>query len=45
VRFCTPFDDFKTPAIPQDGETYEAYMRRSVEFISARNRRIENRQV
>jgi hypothetical protein len=45
VRFCMPFDDFKTPAIPQDGETYAAYMRRSVEFISARNRRIENRQV
>ena len=41
VRFLMPFDDFKPPAIPQDFDTYREYRRRSIEFIEARNRRIE----
>jgi hypothetical protein len=36
-----PFDDFKTPAVPKDFDTYVEYRRRSIEFIAARNRRIE----
>lgn len=40
VRFFTPFDDFQTPAIPQDLDTYVEYRRRSIEFIRARNARI-----
>ncbi len=41
VTFCIPFDDFKTPSVPKDFDTYVGYRRRSVEFIEARNRRIE----
>ena len=41
VRFFMPFDDFKTPAVPKDLDTYQEYRRRSIEFIDARNRRIE----
>lgn len=41
VRFCTPFDDFKTPSAPSNLHTYREYRRRSLEFIKARNRRIE----
>lgn len=41
VRFCMPFDDFKTPAVPRDFDTYVEYRRSSMEFIEARNRRIE----
>lgn len=41
VRFFMPFDDFRPPAIPQDFATYREYRRRSIEFIQARNRRIE----
>jgi Family of unknown function (DUF6994) len=41
VRFFTPFDDFKPPAIPRDLDTYREYRRRSIEFVEARNRRIE----
>lgn len=40
VKFCMPFDDFKTPAVPKDLDTYVEYRRRSIEFIEARNRRI-----
>jgi hypothetical protein len=40
VRFFMPFDDFKTPAVPQDHATYGEYRRRSIEFIDARNGRI-----
>lgn len=45
VKFFMRFDDFKTPAVPQDGETYAEYKRLSIEFIRARNRRIENRAI
>jgi Family of unknown function (DUF6994) len=40
IRFFTPFDDFKPPAIPQDLRTYREYRRRSMEFVEARNRRM-----
>jgi hypothetical protein len=40
VKFFMPFDDFR-PSAPEDDATYREYRRRSVEFIEARNRRIE----
>jgi hypothetical protein len=40
VRFFMPFDDFNTPAVPQDGDTYKEYRRLSIEFIGARNNRV-----
>lgn len=40
VRFFMSFDDFNTPAVPRDGETYKEYRRLSIEFIKARNCRI-----
>jgi len=40
VRFSMPFDDFNTPSVPRDGDTYKEYRRLSIEFIEARNRRI-----
>ncbi len=36
VRFLTPFDDVKPPAIPRDLDTYREYRRRSIEFVEAR---------
>jgi hypothetical protein len=42
VKFFMPFDDFHAPALPQDLEAYRAYLRSSVEFISARNCRIDD---
>jgi hypothetical protein len=41
VQSFMPFDDFNTPSVPQDGDTYREYRRRSIEFIEARNRRID----
>jgi hypothetical protein len=41
VEFFMPFRDFAPPAAPQDLETYLEYRRRSVEFIEARNARME----
>jgi hypothetical protein len=35
------FDDFKTPSVPKDVETYGEYRRRIIDFVQARNRRIE----
>ena len=40
VRFFMPFDDFNTPSVPSDGDTYKEYRRLSIEFIEARNGRI-----
>jgi Family of unknown function (DUF6994) len=40
VRFFLPFDDFTTPAVPRDVDTYREYRRRSIEFVTARNLRI-----
>jgi len=41
VRVFPPFDDFKTPSVPRDIDTYREYRRLSIEFIEARNRRIQ----
>ena len=41
VMIFPPFDDFKTPSVPKDIETYREYRRRTIDFIDARNRRIE----
>lgn len=40
VAFFAPFDDFKTPSVPRDLETYAEFMKRSIAFVEARNRRI-----
>jgi hypothetical protein len=42
VRYFMPFDDFKPPAKPQDVDAYREYRRLSIEFVQARNRRIDN---
>jgi hypothetical protein len=36
-----PFDDFRPPAVPGDVATYLEYRRRSIDFIAARNSRID----
>ncbi len=41
VRFFMPFDDFTTPAVPGDPKTYLEYRRRSIDFVRARNVRID----
>ena len=41
VKFFMPFDDFRPPSVPKDVGTYKEYRRRSIEFIEARNHRIE----
>ncbi len=41
VRFFAAFADFTTPALPQDLPTYREFRRRSIEFVLARNQRIE----
>lgn len=41
VRFFMPFNHFNPPARPQDIDSYRAYRDRSVEFVQARNRRID----
>lgn len=45
VRFFTPFDDFQSSPCPKDVGTYEEYRHRSIEFIVARNHRIEQLNV
>ncbi len=40
VAFFAPFDDFKSPSVPRDAETYSEFMSRSIAFVEARNRRI-----
>ncbi len=45
IRFFMPFDDFKSPPVPQDVETYRSYRRLSIEWIEARNRRIDALQL
>lgn len=37
-----PFDDFKPPAKPQNIAAYREYRRLSIDFVEARNRRIDN---
>lgn len=41
VNVWPPFDEFKTPAVPQDIETYNEYRCLATAFIEARNERIE----
>lgn len=41
VKFFMPFNDFKPPAVPKDPETYRGFCRRSIDFIRARNQRID----
>mgnify|MGYP006896941318 CR=1 FL=1 len=41
VKFFLPFDDFKTSPLPSNKEDYLAYKKRSIDFIDARNRRIQ----
>jgi len=41
VRFFLPFDDFVSPAVPRDVDSYRAFRQRSIAFAEARNRRIE----
>jgi hypothetical protein len=41
VKFLMPFDDFRTPSIPKDVGTYREYRSLSIEFIEARNHRIQ----
>jgi hypothetical protein len=41
VRFFMPFDDFRSASVPEDDATYREYRRRSIDFIDARNHRIE----
>ncbi len=41
INFFMPFDDFKTPSVPGDRGAYVQYRHRSIEFVEARNRRID----
>lgn len=41
VKFFTPFDDFNATAVPRDHDTYLSYRSRTIDFVRARNRRIE----
>lgn len=41
VRFFHPFDDFKTPAVPKNKDEYLSYLQASIDFIGARNSRID----
>jgi hypothetical protein len=45
VSFFLPFDDFHLPSVPGDVAAYLEYRRRSVDFVSARNRRIQQLNV
>lgn len=42
IRFFAPCADFTTPAVPRDVETYAEFMRKSIEFVEARNRRVSD---
>jgi hypothetical protein len=42
VRYLMPFDESQPPAKPQDIDAYREYRRLCIEFVQARNRRIEN---
>jgi hypothetical protein len=41
VTFLMPFDEFRTSPVPRDVDTYREYRRLSIEFVEARNRRID----
>ena len=42
VSFFMPFDNFSTPAVPKNREDYMEFRRHSIEFVEARNRRIDS---
>ena len=41
VQFFMMFEDFTTPSVPKDKAEYAEYRNRSIEFVEARNRRID----
>jgi hypothetical protein len=41
VKFFMPFDDFRASPVPRDVDRYREYRRLTIEFLEARNRRIE----
>lgn len=41
VNFFMPFDNFNTPSVPKNGDAYSKYRHLSIEFVNARNRRID----
>jgi len=41
IDFFMPFDDFRSSPIPTNVETYREFMKRSINFVAARNNRIE----
>lgn len=41
VRFFMPFENFGASALPRDVEEYRTFRTNSIEFITARNRRID----
>jgi hypothetical protein len=40
INFFMPFADFSSPAVPRDVDSYLDFRQRSIDFVSARNRRI-----
>ena len=40
IKFFMPFDDFNTSSVPKDSDSYTEYRLRSIEFVEARNNRI-----
>lgn len=43
VRFFLPFDGFDSPALPADVGAYREFRHREIEFVEARNKRIDQR--
>ena len=41
VKFFLPFDNFTTPAVPKDVESYMEFRRQSIDFTKTRHRRIK----
>ena len=41
VKFLMPFDDFQTSPLPGSVDAYKEYKRLTIEFVEARNRRID----
>lgn len=41
MRFFTDWDDFDSPALPRDLETYLTYRERTLAFVEGRNARIQ----
>ncbi len=41
VKYFMDFDDYRPPSVPRDPATYLEYRRRSLDFVGARNERID----